>query len=449
MFQGSITAQMRGYIAEMVGAWGVDELWTGCSGNFTIQRSLPGIKHHGNDVTIYSSALGWWAAGEDVPITLKEESRDVLGWIEPYLQDPASRVATIMLATRFFESIGKDNTYHRRMVAAYERQWSTLHAKTLDRVNASTLRLETYANKDMLEWVREDVPANGAVASFPPFWASGYEDMWAPLEAHLDWPAPEYTIMGEPEKEHLIDLMLDREHWFLGLQERPERLEPHLKGVMQTTAHGLPIYMYASEGPMRVVSPTQTIEPVTAARMGADDTLDGTERVSLGQLTPKQLSWLRSQFLDTRIAPAAPSYAFAVLIDGKIAGCLAFKSPENKFGAHGLYMLSDFPVAPLKYKRMAAFIAMAAQSTEVKKALERYTSRRIDTIDTTAFTDNEVSMKYRSGGLSLSARRPADNGIHRHQIQYHAQTGKWSLQEAYDKWFKKHGKHLVSEGQQQ
>lgn len=447
MFQGSITAQMRGFIHEMVADWGADELYTGCSGNFTIQRSLPGVKHHGNDVTIYTSAIGWWAAGEDVPITLKPESEDVLGWIKPYLTTPASTVATIMLATRFFESVGKDNPYHQRMVKATRNQWERMHAQTLAKVEASTLRLESYACKDVLDWVTDDVPADKPFASFPPFWGGGYEVMWKPLETHLDWPEPTYQIMGDAEKALLIERVVDRPHWFLGLHERPPEMERHLKGVMQTTAHGFPIYMYASHGPTRVVSPRQTIEPVHARRLTEDDTLTGDEKVTLAHLNAKQFSWIRSQHLSAKIAPAAPSYAFAVLIDGKMAGCLAFKSPDNRFGAHGLYMLSDFPVAPIRYQRMAAFVAKAAQSTEVKQVLERLTSRRIDTIDTTAFTNNMVSMKYRTGGLTLVKRRPADDDRHKHQIQYSAETGRWSLQQAYEDWFRKHGKYTTEGGE--
>lgn len=437
---------MRKWVNETVRDWGVEELWTGCSGNFTIQRTLPGLKHHGNDVTIYSSALGWWAAGEDVPITLKPQSREVLGWLEPYLDTPARTVATLMLATRFFENVGKANPYHRRMVQAHRDQWPHLHAATMEKVNAATFRLESYACKDVVEWVVDDVPKDGAFASFPPFWGGGYEKMWEPLEDHLDWPEPDYPIMGEPEKKILIEKVIDREHWILGLHHRLPELEPHLKGVMQTTAHGTSIYLYASKGPRRAIAPRQQIVPLDAPRVDDKTVLTGDERVTLSQITGQQFSWLRSQYLDARIAPAAPAFAYAVLLDGKVAGCLAFKSPDNRFGANAVYMLSDFPVAPVRYKRMAAFIAKAAQSTEVQKLLTRATSRRIDSLATTAFTDNMVSMKYRSGGLTLVARRPADAGTHKHQIQYAADLGKWSLQDAYRDWFKKHGKHVREGG---
>jgi hypothetical protein len=80
-----------------------------------VARSLPGLKHYGNDVTSYLSPLGRWAAGKFIPFTLNEAGQQHLTWLEPYL-DTAERIAaTVMLGTNFFGSVGKENREHERL----------------------------------------------------------------------------------------------------------------------------------------------------------------------------------------------------------------------------------------------------------------------------------------------------------------------------------------------
>ena len=82
MFHGSIPADLRSIIYEHAGTWpDGQDLYVGCSGNFTIERVLharPGERRviHGNDIQAYSSALGWWLAGQPLSYTLREDHRE-------------------------------------------------------------------------------------------------------------------------------------------------------------------------------------------------------------------------------------------------------------------------------------------------------------------------------------------------------------------------------------
>ncbi|MEU1520505.1 hypothetical protein ABZ490_51895, partial [Streptomyces sp. NPDC005811] len=78
MFHGSIPAPLRSIIYEHAGTWPGEDIYVGCSGNFTIERVLPARfgdsrRVHGNDIQAYSSALGWYLAGDDLNYTLREE----------------------------------------------------------------------------------------------------------------------------------------------------------------------------------------------------------------------------------------------------------------------------------------------------------------------------------------------------------------------------------------
>jgi hypothetical protein len=443
VFQGTVPPPIRSTISEIVDGWGVTDLWGACAGHFSIQRALPGYVHHGNDVSLYTSALGWWAVGEsESRLALKREASSELGWLRRSLKTAEGAAATVMLATNFFGSVGRDNSFHQRLVAGYRDQWSRLHADTVRKMRAGGFQLASYDCVDVREWLAETVPKDGAVVSFPPFWASGYEKLFAPLEKHLDWPKPTYDVLTDDGKNDLIAAMIDRPNWILVLHRDWEGLEGHKVGYVKLTPRAMPIVLYASNTKVRRTAiPVSKTERVTAKRLGPATVLTGKERIALAKLTPGQFSTLRSQHLDPRIAPAAPQTALAVMLDGQIAGCLAFNPPDGRFDAHTVYMLSDFPMAPTRYARLAALIARCAQSQEVQLLLERSLSRRITTIATTAFTDNKVSMKYRSAGLKLT-KRSEGRDEHAYQLQYEAEAGRFTLTDAYTAWYRQHANKI-------
>ncbi len=109
LFLGTIEPEVRAIVQEHVRDWDVEDIYVGCSGAFTIERFLGPLGHrmHGNDVAIYTSQLGKYLSGQPVDLALRPESADELAWLEPYLQDDADRVATMMLGTRFLQYVGK------------------------------------------------------------------------------------------------------------------------------------------------------------------------------------------------------------------------------------------------------------------------------------------------------------------------------------------------------
>jgi hypothetical protein len=161
---------MRNIVAEVCRPWPGD-LWVACSGQFTIERIAHpwGRPVHGNDVNAYTSALGLFLTGQKVPWHLKERAREQLGWMEPYLDDGVGTVAALMLGTNFLNDVGKDVIYYRRMVAGFERQFPRMHEQTVARLEGLRLRLASFYLGDCREYLKEVVPADGGVVSFPPF----------------------------------------------------------------------------------------------------------------------------------------------------------------------------------------------------------------------------------------------------------------------------------------
>jgi hypothetical protein len=444
VFHGSIPADLRAIIYEHAADWPDTDLFVGCSGNFTIERVLharPGERRpiHGNDVQAYSSAIGWWLSGRPLPYALKDEHRDELAWLEPYLTTSTDTLASLMLGTRFLQFVGRRGLYYERMVAATIGQFPTMHAKTVSKLNGLSVRLASYYCGDVRDYLRDVVPAGAPVAMFPPFYAGDYESQFAAIDEFFAWPAPSYDMLDEDGKDQIIGTVLDRPHWILGLHiERPE-LRRHLRGVVQTSNRGLPIYVYASSGPRRVVRPMQQTAPIPMPKIGPADELG--DRMSVHPLTGGQFAAVRSQFMSKTILPGSPLLACGVAVDGKLIGAFAFLPP--KFDPATAYLMSDFPVSWSRYRRLAKLIVMAGMSREAQLLLQRSLSKRITGWSTTAFTDHPSSAKYGRGipGVKLQKRtEPAADGHHHYQLQYGGPIGRWSCDEALAEWKRKHGK---------
>lgn len=441
MFQGTIPTELRSIVAQHARLWPTGaNVYVGCSGNLTIERTLAGavaeqqFTLHSNDVNPYSCALGWHYAGDPVPFTLKDESRDELGWLEPSLDGGTGTLATLMLGTHFLHFVGKPGAYHRRMVHAHRDQWERLHSTTVAKLDAMTLQLATFDPIDVRDYLRE-TPADAPVASFPPFWAGGYETMFKGIEDHFDWPAPEYDELGDDGKDEILDLVVDRPYWLLGLHYEEPRLAQHRVGYVRTGPRSMPIWVYAKPGITRWVGPQQKTEPVMMPRLGPHDELG--DDLTLHPLTGGQFNQLRSVYLARGIAPGAPLLSCAVASGGRIIGAFGYLPPKYGLDA---YLMSDFSVAPTPYKRLSKLIVMAAISVEAQQLVQRALSKRVVGWATTAFTNNPTSGKYGRGvpGIKLHSRKPCDQPEYEYQLQYGGPLGQWTLAEALDTWKTKH-----------
>lgn len=428
-------------IHEQVRTWDVDELAVGCSGNYTIERCVAdlNVQLHSNDVQIYSAALGWFLAGEELPITLKPEVEEALPWLADYMDGRAGTLATIMLGsgmTSFLKAVKKpDNAYYQRILRGIERQFPTMHAKTVEKLQGITMHLASFHAMDVGEWVNTKISRDIPVCCFPPFFAGDYESQFKILDDSFDWPKPDYPELDQEGVDALIDDITDRKHWVLGLHIRREHLQDQLRGIVQTSNRGVPIYIYASGGKSRVVRPRQSTEIVPARRLGPGDRLG--ERLSLATLTTGQFATLRSQYMNHKIKPGSPYLPLAVLVDGILVGATAVGPSTNH--PTTAYMLSDFPVDPTDYERLAKLILYAALSRESRLLLQRRCGTVMERLRTTAFTDRPVSMKYR-GVFKLEKRAESPDPEYQNLLNYIADYGQWSLAEGFEMWKKKHGK---------
>jgi hypothetical protein len=136
------------------------------------------------------------------------------------------------------------------------------------------------------------------------------------------------------------------------------------------------------------------------------------------------------------------------MVDDKLVGVFAvstsptLSSWDKHIETPTVYMMSDFPIAPSKYKRLSKLIIYCALSKESKMLYEGLANKRIKSLVTTAFTDNPVSMKYRGLLKQLTKKELPDDEKEKkgfsYQLNYGAALGAWTLKEGFEMWKQKH-----------
>ena len=134
-FIGSINAETRKWLGNNGPAFDGREIWVGCSGAFTVEQILsryaPKAKIRGNDVSLYSSALGAYLSGQPFDLSVKEEK---YAWLEPFLQDVEARAATVMVLFEVLKYEKADNLFKERHWAHYLNNFEGFHQATVARL---------------------------------------------------------------------------------------------------------------------------------------------------------------------------------------------------------------------------------------------------------------------------------------------------------------------------
>lgn len=291
----------------------------------------------------------------------------------------------------------------------------------------------------------DKAPQEQGFISFPPFYAGDYEGMFKNLEKLFLWKKPEYQIFNEERLGQLVRKTTSKAYWLFGTRFNLPDLSRHLVGKVRTTNRGVTFYVYSSHNEKVLVMPNQETEQCMIPRLQCDE--DIGDVMSIRILTSGEFSSLRSQYMNRNIKPGMPTIILGVLVDNKLIGCFAFSMAPTQanwnshiIGPHA-YLLSDFPVSPSKYKRLAKLVLYAALSKESKLIAERSANKRQNSVVTTAFSMNPESMKYR--GLFDKLNCAEEEGdYYRYKMNYGSLLGRWTLLEGLNEWKAKHSKAI-------
>lgn len=456
MFHGSLPSSVQQILGSLVKDWKVDDIYIGCSGNFTIERMLQGVTNaalHGNDVTIYSCLLGNYVSGNSLQAKFKDSYDGPMAFVKDYMKDDASIVSVSLMLSKMATYIGtKPNPYYVKMIDAYKKQWDRLFGDTYEKISKIKPFLQSFFAGDVCQWI-DTVPMEAGFVCYPPFYSGDYEKMFRVIEDVIEWQPPQYEMIDKEKIFEMFRKMTQRPYFMFGTNDELPEFKDYLIGMSQTTNRGVPLYIYSRAEKSRIVMPFQNVSSLMVERLGEDEDMGNT--IKLLPLKSENFRALRSQYMNPYIKPGSESASFGVVVDNKLIGVYAFSSAPtlSNWSKHietpTIYLLSDFPITPSKYKRLAKLVLYAALSKESKLLAERLTNRRCRSLVTTAFSKNPVSMKYR--GLFKLLNKKRLPGVDEnetdmskryynegYQLNYGAPMGQWTLQEGLEIWKKKH-----------
>jgi len=443
-------------LGDIVKGWDVSDIYVGCSGNFTIERVLTGVTGallHGNDVTVYSCLLGAYFSGQQLNAKYKDSYDGPMKFVRDYMKDDASTIAVVMLLSNMATYLGtKPNPYYEKMIDAHIKQWPHLFDATETKIRGISPFMKSFYAGDVIEWV-DAVPKGQGFICYPPFFSGDYEKMFSVIESIIEWEAPIYEMIDKNKIYDMFRKLTQRDFFMFGTNDELPEFREHLRGIAQTTNRGVPLYVYSKANKSRVILPNQNVASLMVERLGEDE--DIGDDIRLVVLKSENFHALRSQYMNPYIKPVQESASYGVTVGGKLMGVYAFNASPTlaNWGKHietpTMYLLSDFPVAPSKYKRLAKLVLFAALSKESKLLAERIANKRVRSLVTTAFSKNPVSMKYR--GLFKLLNKKELPGVEEGetdmskiyynrgwQLNYGAPLGQWTLQEGLNLWKKKH-----------
>ena len=465
MFYGSIPSDVQSIVVTLAKEWNCEDLYVGCSGNFTVEKVLHGLKKfrlHSNDVTLYSYCLGQYLSNQDFDLELSDKGVKKVPWLSDYLKTPADRLATILMMSGIVRYMDKSHVYYDKMYREYVKQFKDLHAATVAKILKNETRIADYFNGDAMDFVA-NAPSDAGFMTYPPFGKAGkaYARDFAKLEALFKFETPSYTIFDDNSLLEYFTRVTRKKFWLIGTDIKlPEPFTEYLKAASKTTNRGVTIYLYSGTGQTRYIAPRQDLDASNIPRLMPNDVVG--DRIELKELSNSAFQALRSEYMNINIRPGAATLAIGVFVDDKLCGVYAFSaSPtlsnwDSHIDTPTMYLLSDFPVEPTDYDRLAKLVLYAALSKESKIIAERLMRKRVYSLVTTAFSKNPVSMKYR-GLFKILNRKEHDalaedwakdidpsNAYYRqkYQINYGAAMGEWTLAEGLSLWKEKHSQRI-------
>lgn len=456
MFHGSLPGTVQQILGSIVREWQTDDIYIGCSGNYTIERMLKGCtsaRLHSNDVTVYSCLLGRYLSGQAFAVKVRDDYDGPMRFVEKYMTDAAGAISVMFLLSKMALYLTtRSNTYYEKMIRAYIKQFPELHASTKAKLEKIEPFITSLYEGDVCRLV-DEIPPEAGFICYPPFFSGDYEKMFKAIEKIFDWSPPEYDMIDKDRIHVMFEKMAKRKYFMFGTNDYLPEFGQYLVGMSQTTNRGVPLYIYANSQKSRIIMPCQCVQSPSFYRLGPEEDVGNT--IKIVQLKSEYFHALRSQYMNVHISPGSETASYGVLVDEKLVGVYAFSVSstlanwEKYLDTPVVYLLSDFPVAPSKYNRLAKLVLYAALSRESKMEAERLANKRIRSLVTTAFTKNPVSMKYR--GLFKLLSKAKLEGVSENEadiskiyystgyrLNYGALMGGWDLQEGLAMWKKKH-----------
>ncbi|MBN1106915.1 MAG: hypothetical protein JXL84_26165 [Deltaproteobacteria bacterium] len=244
-FVGAINAEVRKWLGNIARTFFTGRrMLIGCSGNFTVEQIVSRNANpawiHGNDVSLYSSAIGAYLSGQDFRLEIGD---DRISFLAPYLNNPEDKAAAVLIMSEALNNVNEKNPYQVRLWRHYVEHYGKYHAKTVERLRnrKAGIRLDRFTSRDIGE-VLEEASRDTLVIAFLPTYAGGYEKLFKRMEELFDWDRPQYRLIDAGAKERLIRAIAGFDYVYIDDTPRED-----LPQVARVQKRGLKtVYLYSN-----------------------------------------------------------------------------------------------------------------------------------------------------------------------------------------------------------
>ncbi len=449
-FLGAIAGDLRKILAKYADEINSPVLLP-CAGNFTIGSALRSGHYKGKiigcDVTLYTSALGYYLSNENMEVSIKEGCPDHLrSFID--ISTPARFTASVSLMLDLRQVWKNKNFWHERVLQNTKDQFPILMEKTLDKLEKYKNHLNQgngfkYYAMDAIDFLDSMDKENAIFIAPPTFGSRDYINQEKMLAASICWNSPKFQEISFKDIS-IYEKITSFKTWMI-IMERPlPEIEKLLGNPVAVVHKGRNSITYAYGQVKKKIVTRAYLNSTSPGRIfSGDKKILGNEKISIRIIEKKQSIRMNELFMSSRVDYflADVALSLALCLDGAIIGKLDYNLTTHPWALpeQGLqvYQRSDLAV-PSVEKRLAKLVLLLSQSKEVKSLIDEKLKDDFQYIVTTAFSKNPVSMKYR--GVYELHKRIDDKEQNGYRLNYYAKMGLYTLEEAFKLWLKKYHK---------
>lgn len=217
LFRGIPRGPTRGYTAELIKAVKPERVVIPCVGSFSLANTavVAGVAPENivaGDISLYSTSLGNAIMAQQWRLEVKSEEAEV---VRPYLTDPISKAAAVLLMLRILQYANKRHTVHHqglKQELVVNAQIYFAQLKTQVEQLAALLHGLKYQARDMWQTLEEHRNnPNAMLLVNPPRYTGGYDRMFKGIDDALDWDAPVVPQFIEKDYVRLMAMLGDSE----------------------------------------------------------------------------------------------------------------------------------------------------------------------------------------------------------------------------------------------
>lgn len=444
-FVGSLPHEARAVIADALKPYRDlpegerPHIYVGCSGNYAIDKicAQRGFRVHSNDVSLYSSLVGFIATGREL---WKPVLRDgpLNGVLARYGDSPKESLAKVMFAMACGDYAEQGNDYERMMFERYLQKAVDFMDATLEKFEKTDMfafRAEDYFYGDFRDSV-ERASERDLVIAFPPTYRGGYEKMYRFVDAVFDYPPPEYRVFDPNRAAECFADVLSRKQAMICADQRHGALEGWLQGAIELGGGKREVYVYSSfarrgRSGVFIGDLGGDVEPPRTALLPFAYAPKADGHPSIRIVPSNDVLHYKRLFMSARVDYSkGEDLCLEFGLDGKAFGWASFSTMLGTRQPGTIFEVSDF-VMNSGVRHLSKLLVKLLLSREARTAITRRFFTAYAGIQTSVYTPKPVSMKYRGVFQLLERNEKAQ------KLTYVGYFGDRGIEEIYREWWKK------------